>query len=335
MMKNILKKFIQILRENLKLLILFMIIFIVFTFELPYYIETPGGIIDATKRIDIENSYNQDGSFNLAYVGQLKATLPTLLYAKINKDWEIISTNKVVLDNETIKDVEFRDHLMLEEANNTAIKLAYERANRKYMISNQELYITYIDEIAKTDMEVQDKIISIDNQNINNKKEMNEYIQKKKVGDRLKIKVINGKKKYDRYATIIKYKNKKMIGVMITEKQQIKTEPSIKIRFKNSESGASGGLMMTLNIYNLLIEEDLTKGLKIAGTGTIDEDGNVGEIDGVKYKLMGAVKNKADLFLVPDGNNYKEALKVKKEKGYKINIIKINTLDEAINYLKS
>ena len=48
-----------------------------------------------------------------------------------------------------------------------------------------------------------------------------------------------------------------------------------------------------LAIYKELIEEDITHGLKIVGTGTIDELGNVGEIDGVKYKILGAVKNKA------------------------------------------
>ena len=43
MIKNILKK----IKENFKILITFIIIFILFTMPLSYYIETPGGIIDA------------------------------------------------------------------------------------------------------------------------------------------------------------------------------------------------------------------------------------------------------------------------------------------------
>ena len=31
---------------------------------------------------------------------------------------------------------------------------------------------------------------------------------------------------------------------------------------------------------------------------TIDIDGNVGEIDGIKYKIAGAAKNKMDIVLV-------------------------------------
>ena len=68
--------------------------------------------------------------------------------------------------------------------------------------------------------------------------------------------------------------------------------------------------MLTLAIYSNLNKIDLTHGKTIVGTGTIDADGNVGQISGIKYKLLGAVANKGDIFLVPDGDNYKEALLV-------------------------
>ena len=93
--------------------------------------------------------------------------------------------------------------------------------------------------------------------------------------------------------------------------------------------------MMALSIYGNLTNQDLTNGKTIVGTGTIDIDGNVGSIGGVKYKLIGAVKNKADIFIVPNGENYDEAIKIKKEKNYKIKIIGVSTLKEAINELKT
>ena len=108
----------------------------------------------------------------------------------------------------------------------------------------------------------------------------------------------------------------------------------IKIKFKSSEGGPSGGLMLTLAIYNKLTDSNLSNGRKIVGTGTIDQNGNVGEIGGVKYKLNGAVKAHADIFLVPSGDNYKEALKEKEKNNYQITIKAIKTLDEAITYLK-
>ena len=91
--------------------------------------------------------------------------------------------------------------------------------------------------------------------------------------------------------------------------------------------------METLYIYDNLVERDISNGLKIAGTGSIDAEGNVVEIDGVKYKLKGAVKAKADIFFVPKGENYDEAIKIQNENKYDIEIVGVSTFDEALLYL--
>ena len=104
--------------------------------------------------------------------------------------------------------------------------------------------------------------------------------------------------------------------------------------FENNESGSSRGLMCALDIYNKITEYDLTKGDIIAGTGTIKSDGTVIEIDGVKYKLMGAVKKGAKVFIVPS-NNYEEALKIKKDNNYDIELIEADNLHNVIKKLES
>ena len=134
-------------------------------------------------------------------------------------------------------------------------------------------------------------------------------------------------------STIKEKDGKKELGVVILTNYSLKIDPQIKLKFKSSESGASGGLMMSLSIYSAISGEDILKGRNIAGTGTIDIEGNVGEIGGIKYKVMGAVKNKMDIILVPSAN-YKEAMKVKKEKNYKIKIVEVKTFQDAIKYLK-
>ena len=80
---------------------------------------------------------------------------------------------------------------------------------------------------------------------------------------------------------------------------------------------------MALSIYNQLTDFDLTNGLKIAGTGTISEDGSVGEISG---------ENDADIFLVPK-ENYIEAKEVKKINGYKMQLVSVETFSDAIKFL--
>ena len=92
--------------------------------------------------------------------------------------------------------------------------------------------------------------------------------------------------------------------------------------------------MLSLAIYNSITEEDITHGLKVVGTGTIDIDGKVGAIDGVKYKMLGAKKNKADIFLCPK-ENYDEAIKVKKKYNINMDVVSINTFNDALNYLQN
>ena len=102
--------------------------------------------------------------------------------------------------------------------------------------------------------------------------------------------------------------------------------------FKNGEGGSSGGLILTIGIYQEITGIDLLKGRNIAGTGTIVISGNVGEIDGIKYKIAGAVKNKMDVVLVSP-YNYQEAKKVVEENNYDIELVQVSTFKEAIDYL--
>ena len=334
MIKEIFQKIKQIIKENLLFFIIFFILLFTLTYEFPYYIETPGGTIDIASRITIEDGYSSKGSFHMAYVSELKATIPTLLIAQFKKDWDIVKEKEVVLENEEAQDVYARDRLLLEEANQNAILVAFQKAGKKVEIENQHLYITYIDSLAKTNLKVGDEIIEVNGTSISTKKELSKIIQTQEVGDSLQFTILRNQKKETAEAKIITYQESKMVGLVLTENMEFKTNPEVKFHFKASESGPSGGLMMTLAIYNNLVKEDITKGKKIVGTGTIDREGNVGQIDGVKYKLKGAEKTKADLFFVPNGENYEEAMQLKNDLDYEIEIVGVSTLEDALNYLQ-
>lgn len=326
------KKIINFIKENIIFILFLFITYFILTIELPYYIEAPGGLININDRYNIETNYNIKGSINMTYVSEYKGTPMTLLVASLNKNMDIVKKEEVILNNETEKDSNYRGLMMLKEASDNATILAYSKANKKYKIKKQEMYVTYIDEDAKTNLKISDQIVSINEIKINSKEEINKIIKNSKVGDKLKIKVINNNREYIKYAYI---KNNNIIGIIITYKRELSTNPKMKMINEKNEYGSSGGLMTSLAIYNKLTEEDITKGYKVSGTGTIDEFGNVGEIDGVKYKLKGAIKEKADIFLVPSGNNYNEALMLKEKYNYNIDIVEIKTFDDAINYLKN
>lgn len=94
--------------------------------------------------------------------------------------------------------------------------------------------------------------------------------------------------------------------------------------------GPSAGTMFTLAIYDLLTPGALTGGHKVAGTGTMSEDGSVGPIGGIRQKMLGAKRAGAKFFFAPNSD-------CNEAKGHVpsgLTVIKINTLQDALAALK-
>jgi PDZ domain-containing protein len=322
------------IKENYKYILILLVTLFVSTYRLPFYIDSTGGLINTSKRVSIEGAKEPSGSFNMAYVNEIKATIPLWLISVFNKNWDVVTEKDITYGDMTVDEVIEYGRITMREGAKDAVEIAYKKAGLKVTESNNKTVVVYRDKEAETDLKVGDTIDSVNGNKITDFNSITNYVKNLKSGDRVTIKVTNNGKEYTRYAKMIEIEGEPKIGIVLLETREIATKPECNLMYKSAESGASGGLMTTLTIYDYLIKEDITAGRKIAGTGTIEKDGSVGEIAGIKYKLAGAVKKKVDLFLVPAGTNYKEAMKYKKENNYKINIVSVSTFDEAVKYLK-
>ena len=324
----------QYIKENYKFILSIILILVVFSIRFPYYIDAPGGITDMSEKIVIDG-YESKGSFNLAYVKEYRATIPTLIFSLFNKDWKVIKQDEVMLDTEDYKAYEKRDKVLMDESISNAIYVAFNRANKHIKELSNKVVVIYIMESSNSNLEVGDELISINNQDVYSKEDVSNIIEKLPIGSKLDIKVKNGNVEYNRYAYTIEEDNKKIIGILISNLKEYETNPKLEVIVDKNESGSSGGLITALSIYNSLVPNDITHTLTIVGTGTIDLDGNVGSIGGVEYKLKSAVKKNAALFIVPKDENYNEAIKLKKENNYDIEILGVSTFDEVIEYLEN
>jgi len=333
-MKKIYEKIKLFFKENYKGLIILLFIYVLFNFNIGVSIYTPGGLINMSDRIKSDDKiYNSDGSINMTYVSLIKGTIPTYLLAKVIPTWDIVDNDDITYDgnlDETIK----IDRYYLEESISNAYMVAYNEAGIDYRIKDTNNYVTYIYEKSDTNLKLFDKIEKYDNIKFQTFNEMQEYISSKNIGDKIEFVVERNNKTINCYAILIEIDGASKIGVGSAVINEYDSNINIDVKSKKSESGSSGGFMTTLAIYNALTKEDITKGKIIAGTGTIDSEGNVGIIGGVKYKLSGAVKNNADIMLVPK-DNYKEALKYKKEQNFDIELVSISTFKEAIDFLNN
>lgn len=94
--------------------------------------------------------------------------------------------------------------------------------------------------------------------------------------------------------------------------------------------GPSAGMMIALTVYDLVSEEDLARGRVVAGTGTIDGEGNVGGIGGIDQKMVAAASAGADLVLVPAS----QLDQARDGAPAGLDIVGVATLEDAIEALR-
>lgn len=322
------------IKENYKGLIILIAIFLLFTIELPYSIYTPGGSVNLNERIEVDTEFEINGSFNMAYVSMVKGSIPFLLVSKIIPDWDIIKKEDITIKGEDMDSMINRERLYLKESRDAATINAYKKAQKDLKITSVINNVSYIASEANTDLKIGDIILSVNDKKIETLNDLKSIIGSLAKDTKVSLKIKRNDKEEMAYAYTYETDDGIKIGVSLITTYLYDANPNIDIKSKSSEMGSSGGLMMSLTIYNKLVEKDITKGRKIVGTGTIDIDGNVGEIGGVKYKLIGAVKNKADIFICPI-ENYEEALKIKEERNFDIKIISAKTFDEVLEKLEA
>ncbi len=316
------------IKENLVLIITFIVLYVILTFPLPYYIYNGGGILNLGDRITVNGKEgNQD--INMCYVNQLKGNIGTYLLSYIIPSWD---KEKIVETNYNYEEELYRNKILLTESINNALINAYRVAGKKIDITGEKALVTYVLDEAKTDIVVGDQIIKADNTIIHNLDEFKEVVNSKSIGDIIEVEVMSKEKKKLKKVEIIEIDNEKKAGIALTTNYVLETDPKVDVKFNSNEAGPSGGLMMTIGIYDRITNSNISKNKKICGTGTIDIEGNIGEIGGVKYKLAGSVKNDCDIFLSPT-DNFKEVQQEMKKHNYNIDIYEAKTLDETLKYL--
>jgi Lon-like protease len=103
----------------------------------------------------------------------------------------------------------------------------------------------------------------------------------------------------------------------------------LKVRIDaGSVGGPSAGVAFALEVMEEL-GRDVVHGHKVAATGEIFADGSIGPIGGIKQKTIGARDAHVDAFLVPAGDNAREARKY----AHGLRIIPVDTFPQALRAL--
>ncbi len=118
-----------------------------------------------------------------------------------------------------------------------------------------------------------------------------------------------------------------IVGVLLQQAASIKLPFPVTIDTGNI-GGPSAGLAFALEVMEKL-GRDVDRGYKVAATGEIFLDGEVGPIGGAKQKTIGARQSGVDILLVPAGDNYATA---KKYAGH-MRVIAVESFQQALRAL--
>jgi len=141
-----------------------------------------------------------------------------------------------------------------------------------------------------------DVILSADGHKITRADDLSRWIAKHKVGDQVVLAVVRGGKPLTERVSVATQQGRKIVGVLVSPRFTLPFKVSVDTR---DIGGPSAGLAMTLSIFDDLTPGNLTGGVRVAVTGTIDAQGNVGEIGGIQQKAVAARAAGVSLFIVP------------------------------------
>ncbi|WP_279383301.1 PDZ domain-containing protein [Secundilactobacillus collinoides] len=183
----------------------------------------------------------------------------------------------------------------INEAKAVAVKAAGDKVTKDYL----GIYVMEVQKNSKFKgkLKVGDTITKVNGRHFESAYGFQNYIRKQKVGKRLTVTYQRDGVKHTVTEPLIKLSSGQPgIGIILTDNVKIKTSPKVSVD-PGQIGGPSGGLMMSLQIYTQLTNTNLRHGRKIAGTGTINPDGSVGEIGGIDKKNRGSQKSGRNHFL--------------------------------------
>ncbi|MHA0855917.1 YlbL family protein [Paenibacillus sp. CMAA1364] len=321
------------------LLIVFLLCYIVVYMPTPYIIYQPGSAENVQPMITVkEADIAGKGTFMMTTVSASYANIALLAMSSFNPNAEVDKKEKR-LGDKSKKEYATEQLFYMSNSQSSSVEAAYKQAKIAYDIRSQYLFVisTSKETGSSQYFRAGDKILEVENKEIMDNVELASFLKGKKVGDVVKVKLERETQVVEENVSLVSIQDRQTndtrvgFGIMIGTMQKVTAkDPAKQVEFENTKvGGPSAGLMFSMEIYNQLTPGDLTRGYRVAGTGTITVDGTVGPIGGVKHKIVAADREKAQLFFVPKAN-YEEAKAKADEIGTTMKLISVSTLEEAL-----
>ena len=306
------------------------------TVPMPYVEYLPGGATPIAPLVEIRGAdiTPLEGETALLTVRLTRQPLVSLVAALLDPEREVLPTTRVYPSG-----VDRQDYLARERA----------RFSRQFEVAaavgarSAGVPLEVITEVVVLEVVVGgpsdgvlapgDVVLEVDGERVTSGAALAARVQASAPGDVLTLRIVHAEVEQLRTITLaaLEEGGPARIGVLVQTAVDelilpidILLTPGIRI------GGPSAGLMVGLTVHDLLAAEDLLGGRRVAGTGTLDIDGRVGDVGGVREKVIAAIEAGYDLVLVPTVR-LEEA---ERAAAGRIAVAGVATLDEALAVLR-
>lgn len=300
----------------------------------PKVIFTPGDADPVNTIIDISGapSYRTAGRvlFLTVYQSNHRPTLFELAAAYLDDNAEI-EDERDVFGDQTRKESDEADRAMMTAAQASAKVAALRRLGYTVTLNGDGVRVLAVDAAAPAAavLEPKDIITAVDGTPVTRLDELTPLIQQRAPGDQVVLRRKRGEQVSEvATTTFANPQGKAFLGIRGTTANARYDFP-VEITIKSGEvSGPSAGLAFTLGIIDDMTPGDLTGGGKVAASGTITPDGEVGPVGGLRQKAVAAKRAGARVMLVP-ASEVDEA----RSANAGIDVVGVKTLDDALQAL--
>jgi len=305
--------------------------------KVPYYAMSPGPVEEVADLITIDEvgTFEPTGELYLLTVGLREINAFEWLEAQFDDKIDLIEREAIRPRGTTQEEVTRRNLQSMDASIETAVVVALTRSGYEVGFSG-DLGVTDLSpgSPAETALVIGDIVESVQGTPVDSPAEAAEIIRSYDVGDTIELAGTRDGEPFSVSITLVPHtdlEDTPMVGVVF---QFINVEFELPIDVdvdSRNIGGPSAGMMYALAIIDLLSEDDLTRGHRIAGTGAINVDETVDPIGGVRQKVFAARAIGAEYVLVPEAN-YPDALTAA---GDEIEVVPVATLQDALDFLDS
>lgn len=301
------------------------------------YLILPDRAKPLAERVDVEGEKPADVTGGIFYVDVIvrKASLLEELVAQLRPDGaDLVPEHAIVPPGTDYRDRRRQNLRQMDRSQEIAAAVALRELGYEVDAEPDGALVVGVASGAPADgkLEATEVIVGVDGRPVRTPDDLRRLIATRQVGDSVRLRVrAGGATRTVELDTVEspEEEGRPIIGVQVEQAAEIDLPVDVKIDL-GGVGGPSAGLAFALDIMEEL-GRNIDRGYDVAATGEIELDGGVLPIGGIKQKTIGARRAGVDIFLVPAGDNAKEAMR----HAAGLRILAVDNFQQALRELKT